>query len=107
VASDRRAGLKRLPSGQAYIGNWPSGRKPVLCDESVQQNLEEAAGWAKVAVEVASSHASSLGGSPLLLSDRILRCSSSFTGLLVSQKGYVKVGDRYWNSLRHNHLSTY
>ena len=90
VIADRRSGLKRLPSGQAFIGGWPSDRKPILCDESTQQSLIQATRWAEVAVEVASRHAEELskkGGEPLLLCDRLLHCTSSFTGLLVFTHG--------------------
>ena len=81
-AEDRRSGIKRLETGQPYICGWPANRKPMTCDESVQQSLVEAASWASKALDVARQHAHSLSGNPLLLCDRVLHCSSSFTGLL-------------------------
>ena len=82
-AADRRAGVGRLGSGQPYINGWPAGRKPVLCNDSVRQSLGEAAGWAEKAFDVARWKATELAGEPLLLGQKTLRYSSSFTGLLV------------------------
>ena len=83
VRDERRRGFGLLPSGQPYIHGWPAGRKGILCDESNQQTIPEAAGWAAVCFDVARDHAQKLDGNPLLLSSRCLQCSSSFTGLLV------------------------
>lgn len=77
---DRRAGLGRLLSGQVYVHGWPADKKPVVCDESIRQTLQEAASWCERAVGMAKEHAASLGGMPLLLADQALSCTSSFTG---------------------------
>ena len=59
---DRRAGLGRLLSGQVYVHGWPADKKPVVCDESIRQTLQEAASWCERAVGMAKEHAASFGG---------------------------------------------
>lgn len=84
--AERRAGFQRLPSGVKYISGWPADRKPAACLPENQQSLVEAARWPKIAFEEARKHALGLSGNPLLLSDRCLQCTSSFTGLLVESE---------------------
>lgn len=86
AALDRRNGFRRLHSGQQYIYGFPAGRKSIVCDESNRQSLIEAADWVGTAFDIARFHAMELEGNPLLLKDRTLTCTSSFTGLLVFAK---------------------
>lgn len=88
---DQKAGIGRLPSGQAFIQGWPTSRKAITCDESRAQTLLQAAEWCRRALPIAQEHAYSLSdqGSPLLLADLTLRCTSHFTGLPVCSKQHI------------------
>lgn len=76
------SGLGTLPNGEQFISGWPSEEDQIDLRKATPQDIVEAAGWAKRALQTAERFAQYLDGKPLLTSGLTLTTSSSFSGLL-------------------------